>query len=58
MGMDFSHLITAEDGKRSGKPCIRGTRATVGDVLEFFAAGKTRIRRRCPCSREKLTLYE
>ncbi|MBC8042060.1 MAG: DUF433 domain-containing protein, partial [Rhizobacter sp.] len=28
-------------GKRSGKPCIRGTRMTVTDVLEYLAGGMT-----------------
>jgi uncharacterized protein (DUF433 family) len=31
--MDYSQIITMEPGKRSGKPCIRGLRMTVGDVL-------------------------
>ncbi len=26
-------------GVRSGKPCIRGTRITVGDVLDYMASG-------------------
>ncbi len=39
--MDYSEIITLEDGKRSGKPCIRGTRITVGDVLEYLASGMT-----------------
>jgi uncharacterized protein (DUF433 family) len=37
--MDYNHLITIEPGKRSGKPCIRGLRITVTDVLEYLAAG-------------------
>ncbi len=37
--MDYDHLITIEPGKRSGKPCIRGLRITVTDVLEYLAAG-------------------
>jgi uncharacterized protein (DUF433 family) len=28
-----------EPGKRGGKPCIRGLRITVTDVLEYLAAG-------------------
>ncbi len=32
-------IITIEDGKRSGKPCIRGMRITVQDVLEYLAGG-------------------
>jgi uncharacterized protein (DUF433 family) len=37
--MDYSQIITMEPGKRSGKPCIRGTRITVVDVLEYLASG-------------------
>ena len=37
--MDYRHLITIESGKRGGKPCIRGLRMTVYDVLEYLAAG-------------------
>jgi uncharacterized protein (DUF433 family) len=37
--MDYSGIITIEPGKRSGKPCIRGMRITVYDVLEYLAAG-------------------
>jgi uncharacterized protein (DUF433 family) len=37
--MDYSQIITREPGKRSGKPCIRGTRMTVVDVLEYLASG-------------------
>jgi uncharacterized protein (DUF433 family) len=37
--MDYQHLITIEPGKRSGKPCIRGLRITVYDVLEYLASG-------------------
>jgi uncharacterized protein (DUF433 family) len=39
--MDYSQIITMEPGKRSGKPCIRGLRITVGDVLGYLAAGMT-----------------
>jgi uncharacterized protein (DUF433 family) len=39
--MDYSQIITMEPGKRSGKPCIRGTRITVVDVLEYLASGMT-----------------
>ena len=39
--MDYSKLITIEPGKRSGKPCIRGMRITVQDVLEYLAGGMT-----------------
>jgi len=37
--MSYQHLITIEPGKRSGKPCIRGMRITVSDVLEYLASG-------------------
>lgn len=37
--MDYSQLITIEPGKRGGKPCIRGLRITVYDVLEYLASG-------------------
>ena len=39
--MDYQKIITIEPGKRSGKPCIRGTRMTVTDVLEYLAGGIT-----------------
>jgi uncharacterized protein (DUF433 family) len=35
---DYSRRITLEPGKRSGKPCIRGMRITVYDVLSYLAA--------------------
>ena len=37
--MDYSNIITFETGKRSGKPCIRGLRITVYDILEYIASG-------------------
>ena len=37
--MDYSKIITVEAGKRGGKPCIRGMRITVSDVLSYLAAG-------------------
>jgi uncharacterized protein (DUF433 family) len=39
--MDYQRIITIEPGKRSGKPCIRGLRITVQDVLEYLASGMT-----------------
>lgn len=39
--MDYSKIITIEPGKRGGKPCIRGMRVTVSDVLEYLAGGMT-----------------
>ena len=40
-GMDYRERITIEPGKRGGKPCVRGTRITVYDVLSYLAAGMT-----------------
>jgi len=37
--IDYHQHITIEPGKRSGKPCIRGMRITVFDVLSYLAAG-------------------
>ena len=37
--MDYQRLITIEAGKRGGKPCIRGLRITVSDVLGYLASG-------------------
>lgn len=37
--MSYSGIITIEPGKRGGKPCIRGLRITVYDVLEYLASG-------------------
>ena len=39
--MDYSEIITMEPGKRSGKPCVRGLRITVYDVLDYLASGMT-----------------
>lgn len=39
--MDYQSRITIEPGKRSGKPCIRGLRITVYDILEYLASGMT-----------------
>jgi uncharacterized protein (DUF433 family) len=39
--VDCSQIITLEPGRRSGKPCIRGLRITVYDVLEYRASGMT-----------------
>jgi len=36
---DYRERITIEPGKRSGKPCIRGMRITVYDILSWLAAG-------------------
>jgi uncharacterized protein (DUF433 family) len=39
--VEYQKLITIEPGKRGGKPCIRGLRITVYDVLEYLASGMT-----------------
>lgn len=39
--MDFMARITIEPGKRGGKPCVRGLRITVYDVLDYLASGMT-----------------
>ena len=39
--MKYSKIIRIDPAKRSGKPCIRGTRITVSDVLEYLASGMT-----------------
>ena len=39
--MNYRDIITIEPGKRGGKPCIRGMRMTVYDVLEYLASGMT-----------------
>lgn len=38
---DLLERITIDPGVRSGKPTVRGTRITVGDVLEYMAGGMT-----------------
>jgi len=37
--MDYSDRITIDPAKRGGKPCIRGLRITVYDILEYLASG-------------------
>lgn len=41
LAMSYRDIITLESGKRGGKPCIRGMRITVYDVLSYLAAGMT-----------------
>ena len=41
--MNYRDIITVESGKRSGKPCIRGMRITVSDILEYLAGGMTEV---------------
>ena len=38
---EWRSLITMEPNKRGGRPCIRGMRITVFDVLSYLAAGMT-----------------
>ena len=35
----YKNIISIEDGKRSGKPCIRDMRITVEDILRWLASG-------------------
>ena len=35
----YQDVISVEPGKRAGKPCIRGMRISVYDVLSYLAAG-------------------
>jgi uncharacterized protein (DUF433 family) len=37
--VDYRKIIAIDPGKRNGKPCIRGLRITVYDVLEYLASG-------------------
>lgn len=39
--MDVDNFIEIRAGVRSGKPCFKGTRITVYDVLEYMAGGMT-----------------
>ena len=39
MSENWRNLITSEPGKRGGRPCVRGMRITVADVLSYLAAG-------------------
>jgi uncharacterized protein (DUF433 family) len=39
--MDYRDIITIEPGKRGGKPCVRGLRITVYEVLEYLASEMT-----------------
>ena len=41
MDSDLANRITIDPGTRSGKPCVRGLRITVSDVIEYLAAGMT-----------------
>ena len=39
--MDYRDYITIDQNKRGGKPCIRGLRITVYEVLEYLASDMT-----------------
>ena len=39
--MDYRQIITIDPAQRGGKPCIRGLRMTVYDVLDYLASGMT-----------------
>ena len=39
--VDYKQIITRNAGIRFGKPCIKGTRISVYDVLSWLAAGMT-----------------
>ena len=40
--VNYKDIITIESGKRGGKPCIRGMRMTVYDVLDYLASGMSK----------------
>jgi uncharacterized protein (DUF433 family) len=39
--MDYRDIITIDSNKRGGKPCVRGLRITVYEVLEYLASDMT-----------------
>ncbi len=39
--MNYQDYITIEADKRGGKPCVRGLRITVYDVLDYLASDMT-----------------
>jgi uncharacterized protein (DUF433 family) len=39
---DYHDRIAVDPARRGGKPCVRGLRITVYDVLEWLASGQTR----------------
>lgn len=41
MTVDYHPIITVEPGKRGGRPCVRGMRIAVADVLGWLAAGSS-----------------
>jgi uncharacterized protein (DUF433 family) len=38
---EYSQLITIDPARRGGKPCVRGMRLAVADVLDYLAGGMT-----------------
>ena len=40
--MTYKGIITLDPNQRGGKPCIRGMRITVYDVLDYLASGMTK----------------
>ena len=42
--MDYRDYITIDPNKRGGKPCVRGLRITVYEVLEYLASDMTEAR--------------
>ncbi len=41
--MSHTQRISLEPGKRGGRPCVRGLRITVYDVLAMLADGMTEV---------------
>jgi len=41
MTVDYRSIITVEPGKRGGRPCVRGMRIAVADVLGWLASGSS-----------------
>ncbi len=39
VAINYQRIITLEPGKRGGRPCVRGLRIAVADVLGWLAAG-------------------
>jgi len=39
MSLSYRNIVTQEPGKRGGRPCIRGMRIAVSDVLGWLSAG-------------------
>lgn len=40
--MNLSKTITITPGRRSGQPCIRNLRITVGDIMGYLASGMSK----------------